>query len=143
MLGYISSGKDGDMSLKFGLMALDEFEEYHVHTETTRIPLFPIESHPEFRFGYTLRYADEQVFSSYFVLTLPSPPKVIQGGLMDAARSDNDRVLTSVPIIYQGEAIETLAFNESDPPGRWQIDIYVNEAFVRSIRFTVIHPPKS
>lgn len=138
MLGYISSGKQSDICLKFGLMKQDESGGYYVHTETTQIPLYPVEYYPGFRFGYTLDYADDRVFSSHFVLALPSPPKVIQGSLCEAELSNDRRVLKSVPVLCQGGATETLAFNESDPRGRWSIDIYVNEEFVRSIRFTVV-----
>ena len=137
---YITAGRDGQISLKFGLMAVDEWGEFYVHTETTQVPLYPIESYPEFRFGYTLCFADNRTFSSHFVLSLPSAPKVIQGSLRHAERSTDNRVLTSAPVLCQGEAIETLAFNDSDPPGRWNIDVYANEVLVRRIRFFVKHP---
>jgi hypothetical protein len=140
ILSYIAAGKDGQMNLKFGIMAVDEWGEFYVHTETTQIPLHPIERCPEFRFGYTLRFADNRTFSSYFVLSLPSAPIVIQGSLRHAERSTDNRVLTSIPVLCQGETIETLAFNDSDPPGRWNIDVYVNEERVRRIRFFVVHP---
>lgn len=137
VVAYIAAEKDGHISFKFGLMAVDKWGEFYVHTETTQVPLHPIERCPGFRFGYTLRFADNRTFSSYFVLSLPSAPTVIQGSLRHAERSTDNRVLTSIPVLCQGEAIETLAFNDSDPPGRWNIDVYVNEELVRRVRFSV------
>ncbi len=138
MFGYITSGKQGDILLKFGVMVLNEFDEYYVCRETTQVPLYPIEYHPEFRFGYTLEYVDNRIFSSSFILSLPRPPKEIQGDLWNAEKSENNKVLKSIPMFYQGEAVKTFAFNQGDPLGRWKIDVYVNNTFIRSIRFTVL-----
>ena len=140
IIGYTTSGKHGDVCLKFGLMEPGEFSEYYVSTETTHIPLCPSEDDPDFRFGYTLEYADDRLFSTYFRLALPAPPKVISGSLREADISSDRRVLTSIPMVYQASAVETFAFNESDPFGKWQIDIYVNDALLRSIPFTVVSP---
>jgi hypothetical protein len=140
VVGYITSGKDAEFCLKFGLMEPDEFGEYEIRTETTHIPMRPSESDPAFRFGYTLEYADDRTFSSYFRLALSAPPKIIGGGLAEAEISNDRRVLTSAPVVYQGRVAEAFALNESDPLGKWQIDIYVNDALLRSIPFTVVSP---
>jgi hypothetical protein len=142
ILGHVTSGKPGDVHLRFGLMEPDESGEYYVSTETTHIPLCPSEYEPEFRFGYTLEFLDGRVFSSYFVLSLPAPPKVIGGSLVEATRSGDGRVLTSAPMFYQERSVEAFAFNESDPLGRWKVDIYVEDTLLRSIRFTVVSPDK-
>jgi len=113
VFGHVTSGKPGNVHLKFGLMEADESGEYYVSTETTHIPLCPSEYDPEF-------------------------PKVIGGSLAEATRSGDGRVLTSVPTLYQERSVEAFAFNESDPLGRWSVDIYVDETLLRSIRFTVV-----
>jgi hypothetical protein len=121
-------------------MEPDESGGYYVSTETTYIPLCPSEYDPEFRFGYTLEFLDGRIFSSYFILSLPTPPKVIGGSLVEAARSADGRALTAVPMFYQERSVEAFAFNESDPLGRWNVDIYVDDVLLRSIRFTVVSP---
>ena len=50
------------------------------------------------------------------------------------------RILKSIPILFQGGAVEALAFNESDPLGKWKVDIYVNDELVRKIGFRVVPP---
>jgi hypothetical protein len=141
VVGYVTFGKEEEFCLKFGLMEPDEFGEYEVRTETTHIPLHPSEAEPEFRFGYTLEYADDRTFSSYFRLSLSAPPKIISGSLAEAEISNDRRVITSAPVVYQGRIAEAFAFNESDPLGKWQIDVYVNDALLRSIQFMVLKHP--
>lgn len=142
VFGHVTSGKPGNVDIRFGLMELDESGEYYVSTETTHIPLYPSEYDPEFRFGYTLEFLDGRIFSSYFILSLPAPPKVIGGSLLEATRSADGRALTAMPMFYQERTVEAFAFNESDPLGRWQIDIYVDDVLLRSIRFTVVSPDR-
>ncbi len=139
VFGYITAGKSGDLNLKFGLMARNEFDEYSVCQETTHVPFRPVEYYPEFRFGYTLDYADNRNFYSHYVLFLPGPPKFIGEGLYEVERNRNGIVLISHQSLHQGGVAAPLAFNVNDPLGRWKMEIYVNDELIRSISFSVVH----
>ncbi len=142
VLGYTHSAKNGDIQIKFGLIKEDEFYRCYVYSETTHIPLILKDNDPDFKFGYTLEYPDDRVFSSFFALSLPKPPKRISGSLAEAERRDNGRTLISAPELYAGETCGAFSFDEGDPIGKWKVDIYVNNALRRSIPFIVIPPAK-
>ncbi len=123
-------------------MKEDEVYGCYVYSETTHIPLILKYDDPDFKFGYTLEYPDDRVFSSFFALSLPKPPKMISGSLTEAERCDNGRTLIAAPELYVGKTCGAFSFDEGDPTGKWKVDIYVNSGLQRSISFTVLSPHK-
>jgi hypothetical protein len=102
-----------------------------VQEETNTLPLLLENS--GFRFGYTLRESSGAPFLLKTIFWLPDEPRVILGSLIRV----NDTIV-SPPQMYHGYAAETFYFNDGDPPGDWQMEVYIDGRLFQIVEFQVI-----
>jgi hypothetical protein len=128
----------GDYEIKFGLMKKDSSGKYYVYSETTTIPLIYKDKDPEFRFGYFIKTADTQAFTTYMIMHTPSAFEAYSGEFKDVNKKDSGNTVQLPSKKTVGWFAQSFRFDRGDPPGQYKIDIWINDKLVRTIDFTVI-----
>ncbi len=128
----------GDFDIKFGLMKKNTAGQYYVYSETTTIPLIFKDDDADFRFGYSVRYSDDQTFTTYLVLHPPATFEKYSGDLRDADRNEGGKAIQTPPQTARSGFAYSFRFDRGDPPGQYKIDIWINDKLIRTIDFTVV-----
>ena len=128
----------GDFDIKFGLMKKDAAGKYFVYSETTTIPLTYKDTDPDFRFGYSIKTASDQTFTTYMIMHTPSAFEKYTGEFKDADKKEGGKAIQSTVKKAVAAFTYSLRFDRGDPPGQYKIDIWINDKLERTIDFTVI-----
>lgn len=128
----------GDFDIKFGLMKKDSAGKYYVYSETTTIPLLYKDKDPDFRFGYSIKTAPGQTFTTYMIMHTPAAFEKYTGEFKDADKKEGGKTIQSPAKKAGTEFTYSLRFDRGDPPGQYKIDIWINDKPARTIDFTVI-----
>lgn len=127
----------GDFEIKFGLMKKDSGGKYYVYSETTAIPLTYKDTDPDFRFGYSIKTASGQSFTTYFIMYSPAAFESYTGEFKDAAKKEGGKTVQSSSKKTTGWFTQSFRFDRGDPPGPYAIDIWINDKLAKTIEFTV------
>lgn len=133
---YAFSSSDGFI-VKFGLM--EKYgNDFQVYKETTEIPFITKNKNPDFFWGLTVSADDDINHSKYYIIYLPQPIKEIGEGLLKEGHTGL-QIHKSKPYKFRNDhwTYTWFRFHESDPIGDWKIEIFVDDALIRTIRFNV------
>ena len=104
--------------------------------ETTNIPLRYKES--GFKWGFKVTSMPPENHNGRFVFRLPAPPKTFGLSLMLRSKVAEDRMqFTSGFYFINGEYWRSMGFDEGDPTGICEVNVYVEEKLIKTIRFNV------
>jgi hypothetical protein len=126
-----------DFDIKFGLMKKDAAGKYYVYSETTTIPLTDKNTDPDFRFGYSIKTASDQPFTTYMIMHTPSAFEKYTGEFKDADKKEGGKTIQSPAKKAVTEFTYSLRFDRGDPLGQYKMEIWINGKPARTIDFTV------
>lgn len=138
MLYSNSFASEKKFNIMFGQMEKGP-SGYYVTNETTTLPLKLKDS--GFRFGFTVKSAQNSSFNGYEIIYLPVTPKVITGDLKESSTTSNDgKIIRGLETKYNAGEFwsNSLWFDKGDPLGKWKIEIYLNGKLMKTIDFTVV-----
>ena len=125
---------DPEFQIRFGIIEKDSAGYYDVSRETTRIPF--IYQSSGFHWGYSVTPPDERLYTTSEVISMPSPPKLIDFPL-PISTQDGGRIIITPNIPRQDQMVHFYGFSEGDPLGWWKLQIIINGRVVRTVRFEV------
>lgn len=126
-----------NFEIKFGLMKKDSGGKYYVYSETTAIPLTYKDTDPDFRFGYSIKGAPNQTFTTYMIMHTPAAFEKYTGEFKDADKKEGGKAIQSSAKKAVAAFTYSLRFDRGDPPGPYAIDIWINDKLAKTIEFTV------
>ena len=126
-----------NFDIKFGLMKKDSSGKYYVSDEITTIPLTYKDKDPDFRFGYSIKTAPEQTFTTYMIMHTSAAFEKYTGEFKDAPKKEDGKTIQSPAKKAVAAFTYSLRFDRGDPPGQYKIDIWINDQLTKSIDFTV------
>ena len=115
-------GAQENFTIKFGLMAEQDNGEWDVYKTTTMIPLITRQDDRNFAFGYTVYATGEETHTHYCILRLP--------------QSEGASIQTEV-VEFEKRFGVHFAFDESDRPGKWAFEIYIDDNLFEIIEIEV------
>lgn len=124
---------------KFGLMTRSAQGTPVVYLETTII-----EKHtdPSYTHGFSIKRKNGAQFYAYFKVRFPTPLENIPDAVYDHYTVlENGRVLQSKEALVW-ELSENFVFDDSDPVGAYQIEIYTDGELYRKIDYDVVSVPE-
>ena len=138
----ISGGNKYD--LKFGLLQHENGRSV-VYKETSQIPFVSKQDDPNYRFGYTIDSLDKKSFSYSNKLYAPKIRAITSKLNLDVNVDSNDHVIVD----FKPQFVDCEKYNqcygaalywldETDPTGTYKLEIYVNGAFLKTVKFEVI-----
>jgi hypothetical protein len=130
-----SFASENNLIIKFGQMEKGSLG-YSVASETTTIPLKLKDS--GFRFGFTVKHAQNSSFDGYKIIYLPVAAKEIIGDLKKLTILNDGKIIKDSERKFDGFWSNPFWFDEGDPLGKWKIEIYLNGNLMKTIDFTVV-----
>ena len=130
-----SFASENNLIIKFGQMEKGS-SGYYVANETTTIPLKLKDS--GFRFGFTVKHAQNSSFDGYKIIYLPAAAKEIIGDLKRVTILNDGKIIKDSERKFNGLWSNPFWFDEGDPLGKWKIEIYLNSKLMKTIDFTVV-----
>ena len=120
-------------NVRFGILAQEPDGSYALKTETQTIPRHYKET--GFRFGIAFDNPNRDQITWYEVVHLPLEPSAATGNL----RKDAPRTLkTDVQESDQSQIVDDFWFDEGDPLGKHEMQLYVNDQVVYKVSFNVV-----
>ncbi len=132
----LAAASADDFHILFGIV--DSGADGKSITVTDRIPR---STENEFRFGLFVKHLRGESFHGTVIYTLPRLPNQIEGNLK-LSGTDPRQVIEGMHAPF-GRWLGELYFHESDPLGRWQVEVLVDGERVFHQRFQVVEPEGS
>ena len=129
------SNTDSEYQIQFGVFEKDESGEVKLNS-TLEIPLYYKET--GFRWGFIVTKKDGGVFTGYEVYHLPESPEAITGALEKAKTSDEGRQIQDIKKRFIGMWVNENYFDPGDPPGKYRLEIFIDDKLLKEIEFFVI-----
>ena len=117
--------------IDFGIVGQDKRNELLVIEKTNRIPLRL--KNTGFRFGFIFK--SNVVYEAQLKVRFSSSPKNLSGNTDIAVIKNN--TLTYPVVTRSGMWSHISWFDDGDPTGMWEYQIYVNKKLYRTIQFEV------
>ena len=128
--------KKGPYDLKFGMVALGPNNEAVVFSETRHVEKYTDPSHLH---GFTVTRRDGGQFLAYYKVRFPEPLKKISDGMRKYFTiTENGRAFQSPEGFHRGRYAEHFRFDESDPVGMYEMEIYIDGELYKKIEYEVI-----
>lgn len=109
--------------------------------ETTTIPLRDRKT--GLIWGFRVTSVPPGDFEGHYVMKLPGNPRVVGSSLRKQSHVENSgQLITAKFRISNGVYWRSMVFDEGDPPGQWEISVFVNQKLVQTTRIEV-HPESS
>lgn len=115
----------------FGIIKKGTLE---LEKETSIIPLIYQET--GFLVGYVVQSKDQSKFSEY---SIAYPPSLgVAGKKVKKIEDGSTGLKGPVARSLNGNVVQTYGFAKGDPIGKWKLDFYINDQFLKTIEFDVV-----
>jgi len=123
-------------TIKPGILKKVAVHNYITYKETKQIPFTSPKDNPDFMFGYTIHRTDGRIFRHKMVLTMPAP--LHASGHASIMRIPGGRVkIVHKEITNKDYGYFIIEFDEDDPAGLYQVEIYIDNKLLTIIDFDV------
>ncbi len=120
---------------KFGVMAPGPGGKFRVYAETTYIYR---NVDKEYVHGFEVSRKDQQRFMGYFEIRFPEPIHVTPEIEKAYTVLEGGKLIRSTSDIYWEVYSGPFWFSEDDPLGEYELSIYIDGEFYRSIKYDVV-----
>ena len=125
--------------VEFGYLKKDSRNEDVVFNHTRTIPLRARDT--GFRYGAVIYNRSKSSYTTYAIHKLPQTPQTYSTANGAAASASSDTMRTPTKTDTAGTSYECW-FDNGDPAGIYEMRIYVNEALLTNISYSVTREPK-
>lgn len=137
LVGACSPKPPTTFDVKFGILGKDNGSQV-LKTETTAIPFITRDKGQ--LFGAVITPSDEASYRFHTVIFLPAAPAKLTGDLGQVAPAQAPEGIRSAPQTTSGKTSVEMWFDEGDPMGRYKVELYVNDALLRTVEFDAVAP---
>lgn len=141
--GFVPCGRAAEVEapagyqIRFGTLRSDKGKEYPFEKETA--VLVRRTKEPALVFGFEITPPDGAAYTYCFFLRPPAPLKQVGGDLKKVeAKGPLLAVTSGEETVSGGKFTYPLWFDADDPPGDWQIEIFVNGKAAKTVKFKVV-----
>jgi len=130
-----ASNESGSFEIKFGSLT-DTKEKTFINEEYSQIKSIPVSEGG--KFGFSISPSQKKTYKFYTVSYLPNSPKKLSGVMNQANPADYSSGIKSAVGTASEDMIVRFTFDQGDPLGIYNIDLYINDEKAKSVKFNVI-----